>query len=127
MEMRYPFKTTTMPAIATSGVLVAIAVPAPNQFTLQTNAAQLIFYNPDLVETLYIRAYNPIADVAGVDINTCLPVTPQGYLTLSLGTRTESGNSDCLWSYHRSSKLQFHHNRNLQHRRIICLKNWLGK
>jgi len=89
MEMRYPFKTTTMPAIATNGVLVAIAVPAPNQFTLQTNAAQLIFYNPDLVETLYIRAYNPIADVAGVDINTCLPVTPQGYLTLSLGTRTE--------------------------------------
>ena len=90
MFVTYPFDTTTKAAVATNGTLTGIAVPAINRLTLQTNTAQLIIYNPDGTNILYIVAYNDTVDAAGGKaIADCIPVGPGAYLTLSLGVRSE--------------------------------------
>lgn len=90
MFVNYPFNTTTKAAVATNGTVTGIAIPALNRHKLENNTAQLIIYNSDGTNILYIVAYNDQVDAAGGKaIANCIPVGPGAYLTLSLGVRSE--------------------------------------
>lgn len=90
MELKYPFYTYTVDAIATNGTTTAIAVPALNQFTMKTNASQVVVLNPSNTLTLYVIPYNGAVDSAGgVAIENCVPIGAGGSWTIALGSRAK--------------------------------------
>jgi hypothetical protein len=82
------FETSTQTSTATSGSTTGLTPSF--DITLQNNCSQVIIYNKDAAQTLYIFCYNINVDAAAVRLDDCLELGPGGYLTLSLGTRSES-------------------------------------
>jgi hypothetical protein len=82
------FETVVGSATATSGSTSGLT--ASSVVILDDNTTQIIVHNKSASEVLYIYCYNTNEDPGNVNLNNAFEIGAGAYLTLSLGSRSNS-------------------------------------
>lgn len=98
-----PFQTFTVNTTPTSGATTGLSpASSAEQFELAFNATQIIVNNTDATETLYFLAWNP-GKYSTLPLTSAIQIAPGGYLTLSLGVRSDRVGEDFITGFNTSA------------------------